>query len=674
MKKFIVVLIGLLSYSSIAFSAEQNVESKIESVTVFLRGAQVNRTARVNVKTGRTKLYFKGLTPLLNGNSISLHVDGDVKVLSVNNRIEYFDATLKDKRIKKLSDSIQLMEYQLEDIVTELNLLSDRERFVLNNARVKGDENLDPDKLIKVSQFYNRELGEVRRNKVLQKRKHAKLNKLVIKYRNQLAALLNKTVENTSVVEVLVEAVKATGFDCKLSFLVTDAGWIPSYDVRAQDITKPLEIAYKATVFQNTGIEWKGVKLTFSNGNPYRNKTLPKLTPHYLRFVSYQAYRNTRSNPGATTAQGYLGLKNYRQVSGVVMDSKTGEPLPGAIVKVHGTSLGAISDANGNFKLEVPEANKYLTVSYIGYKQQQVYLALDYNRILMVAEQNALKEAVISKNERKSSGAIDANADNVGYYYKSADAMSISGSRDMAPMIVSTRGLGNRAKMRRGRGDDDLTLKKASRPLNLAQIVKPVSVEFSLEELYTVSSTGKPMVVEMKTDLIKTDFEYRAIPKLDEAAYLMAMIPDWTKYNFIQGEANLYFENTYIGKTVMDLSGLSDTLSISFGIDKSIQVSRTKLKEYSGKKFIGGTNVDKREYKIEVKNTKQASIKLVLYDQIPISNVQSIEVEVKETSEAEYDKKTGQLTWKLDISPRAKIEKKIAYTVQYPKGTFINLD
>lgn len=679
MKNISSLLIGLLLCAATAVGADQKVTTKIKDVTVFMQGAQVNRSSKVSVKAGRTKLIFSGLTSDLNSNSITVKVEGGVKVMSINSRSDYFDETNKDPRVKKLSDSIELMKFQLEDILTELNLLKSRESFVLRNSHVKGNENLDPDKLIKVSEFYNKELGFVRRNIVKQKRKYENLNKVLNKYRNQLQSILNKQPGHTTVVEVLVDAIKATTFNFNLSYIVNSAGWTPSYDIRAENITKPIEIAYKATVFQQTGEDWDGVKLTFSNSDPYRSNVMPKLTPHYLRFISYQVRRNVKTNANAKTAQNYLQVNQARTVRGLVLDAKTGEPLVFAVVTVNGTTIGTHTDENGQYSLEVPANQRYATVSYVGYTSQSVALNGDYHRVLMASNEASLSEITVKAERRSSSRSVEEATDDLDVVGYRADASSIkmAGSRSIAakkPNKVFGTLAGRRNRNMRYEEKAVSGYVGSSNQLNVAEIVKPVSLEFAMDEVYSIKSSGKPRIIEMNNIAIDALYEYRTVPKLDDGAFLIAMIKDWTKYNFLEGEANLYFENTFVGKTVFDLSTLSDTLNISLGRDKSIQVKRTKVKDVSGKKFIGSNRVEKRAFDIEVKNTKSSAIKVVVYDQVPISNNEEIVVDIKEISEAKKDDKTGELEWNLYIKPGEKISKNIAYEVKYPKGRHVNVE
>mgnify|MGYP000459926682 CR=1 FL=1 len=67
---------------------------------------------------------------------------------------------------------------------------------------------------------------------------------------------------------------------------------------------------------------------------------------------------------------------------------------------------------------------------------------------------------------------------------------------------------------------------------------------------------------------------------MDLSAYLTARIPDWEDYNLISGEVNLYFEGTYLGKTVLDVNNVNDTLDISLGKDKNIVINADNLLKY----------------------------------------------------------------------------------------------
>ena len=59
-------------------------------------------------------------------------------------------------------------------------------------------------------------------------------------------------------------------------------------------------------------------------------------------------------------------------VTGVILDDKNGDPIIGASVLVKGTSVGTVSDLDGNFRIVPPAGKKVLVISSIGYKTQEV--------------------------------------------------------------------------------------------------------------------------------------------------------------------------------------------------------------------------------------------------------------------------------------------------------------
>jgi len=48
-------------------------------------------------------------------------------------------------------------------------------------------------------------------------------------------------------------------------------------NIRVDDITRPVNIVYKANVFQSSGVAWKDVRLSFSNANPWIAGNVPEL-------------------------------------------------------------------------------------------------------------------------------------------------------------------------------------------------------------------------------------------------------------------------------------------------------------------------------------------------------------------------------------------------------------
>ena len=89
-----------------------------------------------------------------------------------------------------------------------------------------------------------------------------------------------------------------------------------------------------------------------------------------------------------------LPLVAQMQVSGVVVDAKTGEPIIGAAVLLRGTTTGTVTDFDGNYDLSVPSEEAVLEISYMGYVTRSVP-AKQASRVQLSEDTQALEEVVV---------------------------------------------------------------------------------------------------------------------------------------------------------------------------------------------------------------------------------------------------------------------------------------
>ena len=198
-----------------------------------------------------------------------------------------------------------------------------------------------------------------------------------------------------------------------------------------------------------------------------------------------------------------------------------------------------------------------------------------------------------------------------------------------------------------------------------------LSTSFDIDVPYDILSNGKIHSVSMTELQLPASYSHYAVPKLDNNAYLLASIKDYSQYNLLQGEANIILENRYVGKTYINPNATSDTLQLSIGKDKRIRVKREKITDKSGTKFLSAYKEQTFTYDITIRNNKKESINLLLKDQFPLSTDTTISVEWQESSKGEVNKETGVINWYLKIKPGETVTKRIRYLVKYPKDSFI---
>jgi len=82
-------------------------------------------------------------------------------------------------------------------------------------------------------------------------------------------------------------------------------------------------------------------------------------------------------------------------VTGKVTDSKDGSPMPGVSVTVKGTTVGTVTDAQGNFRLSVPSSATTLSLSFLGYNRKDVAITGSPLRITLESASTALSDIVV---------------------------------------------------------------------------------------------------------------------------------------------------------------------------------------------------------------------------------------------------------------------------------------
>ena len=99
---------------AVAQVKEKVVQSSIESVTVFVNRAQINREAKITLNPGNNLIKFEGLAQNLDGSSIQLGGDKDFTIVSVNHSRNYMKNSAVSPRIKAIKDSLEDVNFKLE--------------------------------------------------------------------------------------------------------------------------------------------------------------------------------------------------------------------------------------------------------------------------------------------------------------------------------------------------------------------------------------------------------------------------------------------------------------------------------------------------------------------------------------------------------------------------------
>jgi len=120
------------------------------------------------------------------------------------------------------------------------------------------------------------------------------------------------------------------------------------------------------------------------------------------------------SMSAATDSTGFANLTAVQKtLHGTITDQQTGIPLPGVTVQVKGTSIGAVTDFDGNYEIDVPEGGDILVISYMGYLTREIVIGVRATiDIQMEEDLQALSEIVVvgygTQQKSQVTGAISS--------------------------------------------------------------------------------------------------------------------------------------------------------------------------------------------------------------------------------------------------------------------------
>lgn len=539
MKNILIVVLTVISFGSYS-QEEKSVDSKITAVTVFLNRAQITREAKTRIESGKSMLRVKGLTSQLDQQSIQVAGKGNFTILGISHEQNYLTEFNTPRSITSLRDSIDLTQRQIALQNSQKEILNREEQMLLANQKIGGtNQNLTAAELKVMADFFRARLTDIINTRMKHDQQIKKLNEKLAKLQRQYNEENEMYSRNTSEILISVSADAATNAELTINYVVSNAGWFAIYDLRALNTKSPVQLNYKANVFQSTGEEWKNVRLKLSTANPSLGGLKPELASWYLDFYY----------PVARSLQGRAA---------------------GVALKKSGPSYADRQEAEMSEVVEEAPAPAVTTANYVN------------------------------------------------------------------------------------------------------TIQTSLNTEFDISLPYTVSSSNKPTLVEIRNHELKADYNYAAAPKLDNDAFLIARATGWEEFSLLPGEANVFFEGTFVGKSYIDPNSIRDTLNVSLGRDKRIVVKRDKLKDFSSRKLIGSNQRETRAFEISVRNTKTEVVKITVEDQVPISQNSQIEVTVSDVGGAKYNKDTGKLVWELTLQPNE--TKKVVYRfeVKYPKDRTVS--
>jgi uncharacterized protein (TIGR02231 family) len=333
MNKIMTLVCSLVLGTFLLANEKELIKSTLNEATVYSQGAQLHHKASYTIKAGITEISIEGISAYIDPKSLQVKATGNVVIIDTKYTLFYPQPEVKVnegipakivKEMAQLTDSLELLGFDLKEIQDEIAIYKAAQNIISMNGAVRGSGKVnDSINLLKQTvEYYTNKMNEINKKLLaLEKKKKEKekvQQRLQVRYDN-LQNYQNQTYDAKKYapiprVVITLSASEAAAGKISFSYLVSQAGWVPLYDIRSDSQTGKISLTYKAQVFQNSGIDWDNIKLNISTNNPYANKTKPELNPWYIDYYAYRqrqeleeiSIRGARAIPQAAFNQGYF--------------------------------------------------------------------------------------------------------------------------------------------------------------------------------------------------------------------------------------------------------------------------------------------------------------------------------------------------------------------------------
>lgn len=298
MKAFRILML-LIAVFIINHAGAQTITTKpqVYAVTVYMLGAELHCSAEAVLPKGKCTVLLPGLSPQLNAGSIRFSVENsDATILSVSSRINYLNGQGDNKKIRLLKDSVELINDRLTRIAMSRETFVKEKDLLFKNQSIGGTENgVKVEEIQRSADFFRLRSNQINDELFV-------LAKNESKYRETLARLmaeldeLNATYNPpSSEIELNVLSQREEKIKFDFSYMVSGCGWAPKYDIRADGVDKPIQMVYRANLFNNSGVDWNDVKIKLSTAEPGKSATKPILDKWALNY-GYDVQDASESN------------------------------------------------------------------------------------------------------------------------------------------------------------------------------------------------------------------------------------------------------------------------------------------------------------------------------------------------------------------------------------------
>lgn len=404
MKRSVISAFFLLLAGLVTAAPDKPVfNASLKEATVYRLGAELFHTARVNFVQGNNDIVIDGISNRVDISSIQIGTEGKFTILSMEFSTDYLRPISKSPLVIRLQDSLESVKRDLVNVQVLITTNKEMLDLLKANRNIGGTQNgVSVAELVKMMEYYKAKSLELEKELTVFREKESKLQDQANRLASQIAEEDQKNTKTAGKLLLQVMAPVAGSYNLNISYLTPAAFWNAAYDLKVENINKPINVSYKAKLVQTTGIDWKNVKLTLATSTPSQQGVAPVFQTWFLDYMNpVVRMESTLMNTVPSMAKGRIvgdEALNEVVVRGYGSTKSGVEPL----YVVNGELMSA-EDFNKINKNNIKEIKVLKDASATA-----IYGARAANGVIIVTLKDSLGDYVsVSDNELNVTYAID---------------------------------------------------------------------------------------------------------------------------------------------------------------------------------------------------------------------------------------------------------------------------
>lgn len=641
-----------------------DLDTKIDRVTVYSDRARVTRKGSVAVKDGRQRILVSGLPHNLDPDSVSAALPGKAhgaRILSIEVE-DAFGKRIDKKEAEALLAKNEALAQKVKAVEDELAALAEEEAYLRSfQVRPRPDENgrpspvsLEPGAWQQTLAFVSDGLAStLSRMRAKQQERKDLLNEAqAVKVELGKVASYERTAVKRIALEV--QGSRTESVPLEVTYAIAGPAWRPAYDVRVLSSAGKVEVVTHGVVRQATGEDWTNVELTLSTAFPEAGADVPELLA--WRLGDEDQYQVAANIGGVGNMDAGKAEVATAKVSSRAAKGRRAEAPPAAAPAPSIAIASERARAPSRVTLEEAEmdgdSGRYDAPAEYGgaaasddWSGGQGY-ATPMQEPIAFAQPQLVPQAPPPPPpppQIKSIGpglwALPAGR-RFTFVNRENDSFSWSGDILYCP------------SPRQSAGGFDYS--------------------FKTDRRRTVNSDNKERKVRLASATFPATLLYEVVAPLDKKAYLKADVRNDTRQPFLAGEAFVFLDEDFVGRSFFSTVAPTAPLELSLGVDEDIKVDRRVEQTAETTGLIGKKDRTVFTVAISVKSFKRRAVEVLLRDQVPVTwQKDDISIEKLGLKPDPLEEKTensqGLYSWRLQLPAGGKDEVKIKYAVEHPR-------